>query len=67
MNKPLITTKVGIAVEVITDGVNGLLLENCKPETMANKINLLINNYQLFLILVLYKLYLIHHKILFLL
>lgn len=47
MNKPLITTKVGIAVEVITDGVNGLLLENFKPETMANKINSLMDSFDL--------------------
>lgn len=44
VNKPLITTKVGIVEEVIEDNINGIILENPKPNILAEKINYLYEN-----------------------
>jgi glycosyltransferase involved in cell wall biosynthesis len=38
-NLPVLTTKVGIAIEIIKDEDNGFFIENCEPSIIAKKIN----------------------------
>lgn len=47
MKKPVISTKVGIVPEVITDNENGLLYDYRNPDMLYEKINLLLNDHAL--------------------
>ena len=39
--RPIVATRVGGVPEIVTDGRDGLLVESCQPEQMAEKIRLL--------------------------
>jgi glycosyltransferase involved in cell wall biosynthesis len=46
-SKPVVVSKACGASEIIEDNVNGMIFEHAKPEQIAEKVELLINDPQL--------------------